>query len=94
MALLKAAHLLPDTNKSFEEIASAAFGPRATRFLQVNVALVLLGCLCGNLVAIGQLAQVVGHYVGLFDGWSDYEVLTIRLSYNLTLTHPASNERF
>ena len=81
VACLEACHFVIDRPKSFEAIAKEAFsngdgfddgdvvGAKrsswAELFLQINIACILLGNLCGNLVAIQELAQVVASAAGV-----------------------------
>lgn len=63
--LIDILHLMPeDQEKNFENLTELAIGPRCRVFLQGNLVVLLLGFVCGNFVAIGDLSHTVVKYLG------------------------------
>ena len=63
-ALMTCAERLPRQERTFSGIANACFGKKMAAFVDVNVAVYLTGCVCGNLVAISTLGARFVHWLG------------------------------
>ena len=62
--LILSALTLKPSERTFRGVATAALGKRAAIFVDVNVAIYLFGCVCGNLIAISTLGARYLHWVG------------------------------